>query len=1155
MLHKSFKPAKCKTALKLAVSRIKLLKNKRDAQVKQLKRELAQLLESGQDRTARIRVEHVVREEKTLAAYDLIEIYCELIVARLQIIESQKNCPIDLKEAISSVLFASPRCADVPELMDVRKHFTAKYGKEFVSAAVELRPDCGVSRLLVEKLSAKAPDGPMKMKILSAIAEEHNVKWDPASSGEEEMKPPDDLLNGPNTFEQASKMNTQELSNSKGPPNFGTPSRHYEKHDAAIDSYGSNSRSSPHSQTFPSTAADPNKAMPSGTSHPDPRPFGTGSESVEFGHSYVSEQSSFSTGRQGWNMEFKDATTAAQAAAESAELASLAARAAAELSSQGRISRQHSTESIKASAFRSKNGLQNHAQSRLQDEEFGQVPVNNASRKSNSRMHLEQSSEKELDDLASLAERFYILKSSNESSQSASSNYSNSSVIDHPQLDDVQMAHRHSRKTSYELEKNDLFGEVNMKRESSESEVEFASEVDNGLKSENVGYFEEASIRKQSSNGSSHPHSHHNVFSSFSSRKFTEEAVKEPFVFDDGKIQRDSNDTNSYSYPAASFDDSGSDDDELKFDGKGEFNGQDSSSYYFPEGRKPPSYLLASTSAKSPRLSMQESLRNFSSQSPFASDSHSTNVFSESSRSDTIPSQADDLLPVTFDDSDGPSSGSEGELDESKLVANKRTSTFLNDDSSSYPEKTGNVKPHLKGSALAEKENMGSKPSAIDSEVEVHSQRTQEIEVGAQTETDRKYSYGYLHTNQTSGILEKSQSSSNHNENSVSLVNEDVQKYQSLDTLEDRKPVTYSSLESGQELNFGILTGGFRNKGYRHPPYRRNASNSSSVSKHIEEDKYTRIKQPSSSLNIDIVSGAHDQESQGQLVHQKVHKNATFGSPAPYSDASNDESDDELPQQTLASSQEPDIRNIGSEGNKKPGLRSYFDSDKSDSEEDLPKETGTSKSRLGPGFSRRTKTPLSSSEKNSSSKSRVPIKSSVTADSVVEEKSSSVSSYATETQIKPPSQTKNSYYQSSFKQGKSSEQTSSMPVSPYKRSVHEESSSKSYYPKDTRQNHPSQSNSPEYGERSGQLKLAESSKFIPESKRSSREEYPKSSAREQPSNLSPRTGGAESTKTSSSPADPPSRENSINKASHVHPKLPDYDILTAHLLSLRQNRQ
>ncbi|XP_059658672.1 uncharacterized protein LOC132305001 [Cornus florida] len=56
MPHRSFKPAKCKTSLKLASAQIKLLKNKKEIQLKQLKKEVAQLLESGQDRTARIRV-------------------------------------------------------------------------------------------------------------------------------------------------------------------------------------------------------------------------------------------------------------------------------------------------------------------------------------------------------------------------------------------------------------------------------------------------------------------------------------------------------------------------------------------------------------------------------------------------------------------------------------------------------------------------------------------------------------------------------------------------------------------------------------------------------------------------------------------------------------------------------------------------------------------------------------------------------------------------------------------------------------------------------------------------------------------------------------------------------------------------------------------
>jgi hypothetical protein len=47
---------------------------------------------------------------------------------------------------------------------------------------------------LIEKLSAKAPDVQTKIKILSAIAEEHNVKWDPNSLEEKDTSPPEDLL-------------------------------------------------------------------------------------------------------------------------------------------------------------------------------------------------------------------------------------------------------------------------------------------------------------------------------------------------------------------------------------------------------------------------------------------------------------------------------------------------------------------------------------------------------------------------------------------------------------------------------------------------------------------------------------------------------------------------------------------------------------------------------------------------------------------------------------------------------------------------------------------------------------------------------------------------------------------------------------------------
>ncbi|XP_059279874.1 uncharacterized protein LOC132033800 [Lycium ferocissimum] len=203
---KGFKAAKCKTLLKLTIPRIKLLRNRREIQLKQMRKEIAKLLETGQEATARIRVEHIIREEKMMAAQEIVELFCELISVRLPIIEAQRECPIDLKEAISSVCFAAPRCADLPELLQVQMMFAGKYGKEFIAAATELMPECGVNRQLIELLSIRAPAPDVKMKLLKEIAEEHELDWDPSASETELLKSHEDLLNGPTQFVSGAKV-------------------------------------------------------------------------------------------------------------------------------------------------------------------------------------------------------------------------------------------------------------------------------------------------------------------------------------------------------------------------------------------------------------------------------------------------------------------------------------------------------------------------------------------------------------------------------------------------------------------------------------------------------------------------------------------------------------------------------------------------------------------------------------------------------------------------------------------------------------------------------------------------------------------------------------------------------------------------------------
>ncbi|XVE82410.1 hypothetical protein DITRI_Ditri16bG0002300 [Diplodiscus trichospermus] len=213
LFRSGFNSSKCKTAAKMAVARIKLLRNKRQAVVKQMRRDIALLLQSGQDSTARIRVEHVIREQNVFAANEFIELFCELVVARLSIIAKRRECPADLKEGIASLIFAAPRCAEIPELVAIRDIFEKKYGKDFVSAATDLRPNSGVNRLLIEKLSVKTPSGEVKLKVMKEIAKEHNIEWDTAESEKELLKPPEELIEGPCTFVSASSLPVKPATN------------------------------------------------------------------------------------------------------------------------------------------------------------------------------------------------------------------------------------------------------------------------------------------------------------------------------------------------------------------------------------------------------------------------------------------------------------------------------------------------------------------------------------------------------------------------------------------------------------------------------------------------------------------------------------------------------------------------------------------------------------------------------------------------------------------------------------------------------------------------------------------------------------------------------------------------------------------------------
>ncbi|CAH9128755.1 unnamed protein product [Cuscuta epithymum] len=369
--NRGFKASKCKTLLKLTIPRIKLLRNRREVQLKQMRKEIAKLLETGQEATARIRVEHIIREEKMVAAQEIIELFCELVAVRLPIIEAQRECPLDLKESISSICFAAPRCADLPELLQVQMAFAGKYGKEFVAAATELRPECGVNRQLIDQLSIRAPAPELKLKVLKEIAEEHGLEWDPSGTESELLKPHEDLLHGPTQFMSGSKLPLPEEKRTDEPQMQSASGFMDKRSDSDIDDEDYDildlpevprqqpnttaSISTPEMLPFPASAlsdfdqkAENLPSPPDVEEHeeviPPQRSAAKESRSSNFSHiskedkpSMAPSHSTYLKQSETSSVDLEDVLAAAQAAAETAERAAAAARSVASLA-QLRIS-------------------------------------------------------------------------------------------------------------------------------------------------------------------------------------------------------------------------------------------------------------------------------------------------------------------------------------------------------------------------------------------------------------------------------------------------------------------------------------------------------------------------------------------------------------------------------------------------------------------------------------------------------------------------------------------------------------------------------------------------------------------------------------------------------------------------------------------------
>ncbi|KAJ1522565.1 hypothetical protein ONE63_001750 [Megalurothrips usitatus] len=187
---------KLKTHLRLAINRLKLLEKKKTELAQKARKEIADYLATGKIERARIRVEHIIREDYIVEAFEVVEMYCDLLLARFGLLQQMKTLDEGLAEAISSILWVAPRIqSDIQEMSVITDQLSAKYGRQYVDAC---REDAvgSISEKLKHKMSVQAPPKILVERYLIEIAKNYNIEFtpDPQVMKEDEPQSGDDVL-------------------------------------------------------------------------------------------------------------------------------------------------------------------------------------------------------------------------------------------------------------------------------------------------------------------------------------------------------------------------------------------------------------------------------------------------------------------------------------------------------------------------------------------------------------------------------------------------------------------------------------------------------------------------------------------------------------------------------------------------------------------------------------------------------------------------------------------------------------------------------------------------------------------------------------------------------------------------------------------------
>lgn len=117
----------------------------------------------------------------TTELHEILELYCELLLARIGLLDASPTCDAGLEEAVKSLIYAAPR-TDIKELHQTRQLLVEKFGREFAALAMaEGEKPTGQESVVPDrvrrKLRVEPPGSELVESYLKAIASAYDVRY------------------------------------------------------------------------------------------------------------------------------------------------------------------------------------------------------------------------------------------------------------------------------------------------------------------------------------------------------------------------------------------------------------------------------------------------------------------------------------------------------------------------------------------------------------------------------------------------------------------------------------------------------------------------------------------------------------------------------------------------------------------------------------------------------------------------------------------------------------------------------------------------------------------------------------------------------------------------------------------------------------------